>query len=396
MPYKLWNRNFTLLTFSNFFMFSGYYSLISTLPIYISTELHSTKSVVGIVLASYIVASVIVRPFAGFGLDKYGRKKIFILSLLLYALIFNGYLIAWTVAVMIFIRFSHGLTWGLTTTSNSTIAADIIPSEKRGEGIGYFGISTTLGMAMGPVIGSFILHHGGYHAMFIAGFIISLVSMALAASIRYPVTVRAKSMELNFSTLFESTTLLPSFNILLIMISYGGLLSFAALYGRELGIQNPSGFFLIYAIGIIGARFTSGKFFDRHGPRTILIICISLLIAGFPLLALVQNPAGFYGAAVILGFGNGVVYPTFQAMTNNMAPKNRRGAANSTLYTSVDIGMGLGMIFVGSIAQQFSISTAFVVCSGICAAALVFFIFFTRGHYEKNKTRWQTSEQIIL
>ena len=128
MPYKLWNRNFTLLTFSNFFMFSGYYSLISTLPIYISTELHSTKSVVGIVLASYIVASVIVRPFAGFGLDKYGRKKIFILSLLLYALIFNGYLIAWTVAVMIFIRFSHGLTWGLTTTSNSTIAADIIPS----------------------------------------------------------------------------------------------------------------------------------------------------------------------------------------------------------------------------------------------------------------------------
>ncbi|HZX61676.1 MAG TPA: MFS transporter, partial [Bacteroidales bacterium] len=127
MPNTLWNRNFTLLTFSNFFMCSAYYSLISILPIYISTELHSSKSIVGLVLASYIVASVLVRPFVGFGLDKYGRKTILIVSLLLYALVFNGYLIAWTVAVMILVRFIHGLTWGLTTTSNSTVAVDIIP-----------------------------------------------------------------------------------------------------------------------------------------------------------------------------------------------------------------------------------------------------------------------------
>jgi MFS family permease len=146
-----------------------------------------------------------------------------------------------------------------------------------------------------------------------------------------------------------------------------------------------SGFFLIYATGVIGARFAMGKFFDRHGPRMILQVCLSLLIIGFPVLALVQNPLGFYGAAVILGFGNGVVFPTFQAMTNNMVPQNRRGAANSTLFTSVDIGMGLGMILVGSIAQIFSISTAFVVCSGICLVAILFFLFFTAGYYEKNR-----------
>jgi MFS family permease len=390
MHNQLWNRNFTLLTFSNFFMCSAYYSLISTLPVYISTELHSPKSVVGLVLASYIVAAVLIRPFTGFGLDKYGRKKIFLLALLFYALVFNGYIFAWTVFVMILVRFTHGLTWGMTTTSNSTIAIDIIPSNKRGEGMGYFGISTTLGMALGPVIGSFILQHSGYNAMFIAGLLISLVSMAMAASMRFPEMIPSKSMELKFSTLFETTSFLPSLNLLLIMITYGGLISFVALYGRELGIHNPSGFFLIYATGIIGARFTSGKFFDRHGPKMILLVCISLLIIGFPFLALIQNSFGFYGAAVILGFGNGVVFPTFQAMTNNMVPSNRRGAANSTIFTSVDIGMGLGMIIVGSIAQQFSISTAFVVCSAICILALIFFILFTVGYYEKNKTRWQT------
>jgi MFS family permease len=385
MPENLWNRNFTLLTLSNFFMCSAYYSLISTLPVYISTELHSPKSIVGLVLASYIVASVLVRPFTGFGLDKYGRKTIFIVSLLLYALVFNGYLVTWTVAVMILVRFTHGLTWGMTTTTNSTVAIDIIPASKRGQGIGYFGVSTTLGMALGPVIGSFIFQHGGYSSMFIAGGLIAFASMCMAASMRFTDTKPEENLEFRFSKLFETTTLLPSLNLLLIMITYGGLLSFVALYGRELGIHNPAGFFLIYATGVIGARFAMGKFFDIHGPRTILLVCLSLLIVGFPVLALVQNPFGFYGAAVILGFGNGVVFPTFQAMTNNMVPQNRRGAANSTLFTSVDIGMGAGMILVGSIAQVFSISAAFVVCSGICVVAILFFIFFTRKYYEKNK-----------
>jgi MFS family permease len=394
MATTLWNRNFTLLTLSNFLMCSAYYSLISTLPVYISTELHSSKSVVGLVLASYIVAAVIVRPFAGFGLDKYGRKTIFIASLLLYALVFNGYLVAWTLSMMVLVRFIHGLTWGLTTTSNSTVAVDIIPPGKRGQGIGFFGISTTLGMALGPVIGAFVFSHGGYSAMFLAGFVISMASMTMAASMRYSGHVPSASLEFRFSSLFETTTLLPSLNLLLIMITYGGLLSFVALYGRELGIGNPAGFFLIYATGVIGARFAMGKFFDIHGPRMILIVCLSLLIAGFPFLALVKTSFGFYASAVILGFGNGVVFPTFQAMTNNMVRQNRRGAANSTLFTAVDIGMGIGMILVGTLAQRFSISVAFVVCSGICVAALLFFHFFTLKYYGKNKLSYPVEERI--
>jgi MFS family permease len=368
-------------------MCSAYYSLISTLPIYISNELHSSKAVVGLALSSYIVASVLVRPFIGFGLDKYGRKKIFIAALIFYALVFNGYLVAWTIGILVLVRFTHGLTWGMTTTSNSTVAIDIIPPEKRGQGIGYFGISTTLGMALGPVIGSFIFQHTGYSGMFIAGGLIGLISMALAASMRYADHSLAADLEFRFSTLFEKTTLLPSFNLLLIMITYGGILSFIALYGREIGIHNPAGFFLIYATGVIGSRFAMGKFFDRNGPKIILIVCLSLLIAGFPFLGLMKNEFGFYSSAIVLGFGNGVVFPTFQAMTNNMVPQDRRGAANSTLFAFVDIGMGVGMVLVGGIAQRFSISTAFVVCSGICVAALVFFLVLTLKYYEVNKMR---------
>ena len=386
MKSTLWNRNFTLLTFSNFLMCSAYYSLISTLPIYVSGVLHAPHSVVGLVLSAYAIAAILVRPFTGFGLDYFGRKTIFIASLLVYGLIFNVYIFASTVMIILFLRFAHGIAWGLTTTSNSTIAGDIIPAEKRGQGFGLFGVSTTIGMALGPPIGTFILQHSGYNAMFIAGSVISLISMVMAGFIRYPAyEPLPQNRQFRWKNLFEASTVITSINLLIIGLSYGGLLSFIALYGKEIGIQNPSGFFLVFALGIITSRFSAGKAVDRNGPRLVIFICLSLLIIGYPLLALVQNNWGFYLAALIIGFGNGVVWPTFQAMVNNIVPSNRRGAANSTLFIAMDLGMGLGMMIAGIISQRYSISAAFLCCSIYCATGLVLFRLFTLKYYLKKR-----------
>ncbi len=389
----LWNRNFTLLTLSNFLMCSAYYSLISTLPVFISSVLKTSHGTVGLVMASYAVAAILVRPFCGFGLDYFGRKIIFITSLLVYGLIFNLYFLAATVGFMYLVRFAHGLTWGLTTTSNSTLAGDIIPAKKRGVGFGYFGVATTAGMAIGPLIGTFIQQHGGYQLMFLAGFATSIVSMVLAAMIRYPEYRPPENIKFKWGRLLEKKTVIPSVNLLITSLSYGGLLSFIALYGIEIGIENPSGFFLIYAIGIIMARFTSGKAVDRDGPRMIIIICLSLLVVGFPLLALVRNAYGFYFSAFILGIGNGVMWPTFQAMINNIVPPHRRGAANSTAFIAMDLGMGLGMILAGYISQRLSISAAFLFCSAFCAAGLVLFLKLTLNHYLRNRELILKAEQ---
>ncbi|MGE5425129.1 MAG: MFS transporter [Syntrophothermus sp.] len=385
---SIWSRNFILLTLSNFLMCSAYYSLISTLPLFVSGVLKANHSIVGLVLASYAVAAIVVRPFCGFGLDYFGRKTIFILSLLVYGLIFNVYILVASVWFMVMVRFLHGITWGLTSTSNSTIAGDIIPAEKRGEGFGYFGVTTTAGMALGPLIGSAILTMGGYTAMFLAGFGLSLISMIMAAMIRYPV-YQKKPMEFKWAKLFEKKTVIPSLNLLITSLSYGGLLSFIALYGKEIGIKNPSGFFLIYALGIITSRFSAGKAVDRNGPRRIIIFCLTLLIIGFPLLALVKNPFGYYFSAIILGFGNGVVWPTFQAMVNNIVEPDRRGAANSTAFIAMDLGMGLGMMLAGVISQYYSISAAFMLCSVICTGGLIFFLRVTLRHYLKIRNLQQ-------
>ncbi len=383
---KIWNKAFILLTLSNLLMWTTYYSLISSLPVYISQDLHASKGMVGLVLSSYIIASVSIRPFTGFALDNFGRKTIFFSALLLYTIIFCGYAIAFTILFLAILRFSHGFTWGIVTIAGSTLAVDLIPEEKRGEGIGYYALSATMGMAIGPLAGLFILHKWGYMALFLSGAAISLIAYLLANFIKFekPKVIK-EHQPLKLSTLFERRAVIPCLNLMIVQITYGGLISFIALYGHEIGIRNSSGFFLIYAMGIALSRFGSGKIFDKSGPRYIITICISLLVIGFSFLALFQNPIGFYGAAIILGVGNGVIFPTFQTMVNNLADSNRRGAANSTLYTALDIGMGLGMIIVGFISQHTSIRTAFFVSSALCMMGLAYFLLIGLRHYQKYK-----------
>ena len=382
---KIWNRDFILLTLSNFFMCITYYALISALPVYLVNELHAGKSQVGLVLAAYTIASVMIRPFSGFALDKFGRRTILLLALIFYTSLFAGYLIAFSIVALIFLRFAQGLTWGVTTISGSTIAVDIIPTAKRGEGIGYFSLSTTMGMSVGPIVGAFIIHHGGYSELFLSALFISLMSLIFAYSIRLPrkLTTR-KEIDFSVENLFHRKSILPSINLLVIMTTYGGLLSFIALFGREIGIENTSLFFLIFAAGIGISRLTAGKTFDRKGPLGILTFCLLLMIVGFPLLALVRNVAGFYLSGLIIGFGIGVIFPTFQTIVNNLADDRNRGAANSTLYTALDLGMGLGMIVSGLIAQYISIQAVFLLSLLVCIAGLAFFRLKVIGPYNRN------------
>lgn len=366
-------------------MYITYYAIISVLPIYLVSELNASKSQVGIVVAAYTIASVMIRPFSGYTLDRYSRKMVFVIALIVYSLLFTGYLVALSVTALILLRFSQGLTWGFTTIAGSTIAVDLIPSAKRGEGIGYFALSTTLGMSVGPIIGLFVCHQWGYVAIFIAGFVISIASLACANTINLPrQSIIGKHLHLSMDTLFSKESVIPSLNVLIVMSTYGGLLSFIALYGKEVGVHNTSLFFLIFSIGIAVSRLTAGKAFDRNGPRKIITICLSILIVSFPILASVQNAAGYFLSAIFIGFGIGVIFPTFQSMVNNLADSTHRGAANSTLYTALDIGMGFGMAMSGLIAQYISISAIFMISAMVCLVGLIFFRVLVVNRYEEN------------
>lgn len=388
MNNRIWSRDFVLLILSNFLMYIVYYAILSSLPVYLVSDLHATKFQVGMVVGAYTVASVAGRPFSGFALDRFGRRTIFLLGLILFTFLISGYLIAITISALIVLRIVHGLVWAFTAVSGSTIAVDITPAEKRGEGIGYLALSTTLGMSVGPVVGLFIAHTWGYKAMFISGFFLSLVSLAFAASVQLRKRfVVGRKIPFEWNALFEPNSIIPSFNVFITNLAYGGLMSFIALRGREIGIENSSLYFLIFSIGIGSARLLVGKEFDRHGPRRIITFCMSLLVIGFPVLALAKSDLPFYSSAVIIGFGNGVIFPTFQSMINNIADPARRGSANSTLYTAVDLGMGLGMFFSGIVAEHFSITSIFWINSLIALLALIFFHTTVTGFYARKSLK---------
>jgi MFS family permease len=385
MEEKIWNKNFTMLVLSNILMYITYYAILSALPIYLLANLHASGSQIGLVVGIFTIASVLMRPLSGFALDRFGRRTIFLLALIFYSLFFIGYLVALSLMAIAVLRFVHGLSWGFTAVSGSTIAADLVPVSKRGEGLGYFALSTTLGMSTGPIIGLFIIHQWGYIVMFASGCVISITSLgcAYAVNLRRRFVV-GKRIKLKWDSMFDRNSLLLSLNVCITMIAYGALLSFIALYGREIGIHNSSLYFLFFSIGIGTARITAGKVFDTRGPRRLITYCILLLIIGFPMLAIAKNAILFYISALIIGFGNGVIFPTFQTMVNNLADANHRGAANSTIYTAVDIGLGSGMILAGLIAQHISLSAIFWVNSIICIGGLVYFRTVALKFYEKK------------
>lgn len=389
-----WTRNFVFVSIANLLMSIAFYFLIPTLPIYLEAELGVSRGYVGLVLAAYTIAALLIRPFTGMAVDRKGRKVIYLISFLLFSLLFSIYVAATTLIIMLAVRVVHGLAWGVLTTAGSTVVVDIIPPSRRGEGLGVFGLSMTIAMAIGPMFGLWLSASGNYPRLFIGASLLSLAGFILVLLVRYPkFTPPARAEGLWWKRLIEPTALPASLNYLIVMISYGGMLSFISIYAHEIGINNPGLFFLVYAVGITLSRLFAGRLFDRHGPLWIAVIGLSTLSIGFPILALVKSYEGFFISSFILGFGSGIIMPTFQAMVNNLAGPQHRGAANSTLFTALDLGIGLGMIIMGLSSEAIGLANSFIACGVINLGALALFVAYTQRHYFRTLQRKSVGNQ---
>jgi MFS family permease len=338
----------------------------------------------GIILATYTVAALLIRPLTGFMLDKYGRKWIYLGGLLAFSFLFGGYGFITTLSGMILLRVLHGFFWGITTTGGSTIAVDLVPANRRGEGLGYFGLASTIPMAVGPMLGLQLIHDDRYDRLFVASIVLAVMGFVFATRIKYP-KLPVHSTRFSFKNLIDPSSLPTALALFVNMITYGGVVSFISLYVKETGVGNAGLFFFIYALGITIARLVSGKIFDQKGPFRITIIGFIFIIAGFIILALVHLQAGLLISAFFMGLGGGVLFPSFQAMVNNLVQPNRRGVANSTLFTALDLGIGMGMMLTGYLAGSIGLGYAFLICSFINLIALFIFVGYSHKHYLSHK-----------
>ena len=360
---RLWNANYWKVMTANFSMSFAFYLLTPLLPLYLSEDFNASKDVIGLVLSGYTLTALLVRPFSGFVVDSFPRKKVLLVSLFLYFLFFGTYLLASSLLLFALVRTLHGAPFGASTVANSTMAIDVLPSSRRSEGIGFYGISNNIATAIAPSVGIFVYRYvHDFDVLFWMAFVVAFLGFAVDATIKpreRQVMKDRKAVSLDRFFLVKGWMI--ALNMVCFGVCYGVLSNYLAIYGKEtMGITSGTGtYFLLLSAGLILSRL-QGAAALRKGRLTLNAaegVVISTI--GYTLFILVPHEVGYYGSALLIGLGNGHLWPAFQNMMINVAENNERGTANSTLLTSWDLGLGLGVLFGGVIVEYFSYSAAF-------------------------------------
>ncbi|WP_157057706.1 MFS transporter [Calditerricola satsumensis] len=351
---KLWTKDFVLLSLANLFQFFGFQMLVPTIPLYISHH-GGNQTDVGLVTGLFTVFALLIRPFAGAALDRTGRKKVLVAGLLLNLLAIAGYGWAASVHHILALRVLHGIGWGLSTTAFGTMASDLIPPSRRGEGMGYFGFSTTLAMAVGPLLGIWILNRFGPGVLFLLAAASTLTSLALGQVVRIPPLLKSETAMAKpplWAGLFESSALFPSILVMLMTFTYGGIITFLPLFGNEIGIANVGLFFTVNALFLLVARPIAGILHDRKGPFWVLVPGAGFGFAGLLALSHAATSRDLVWAGMLYGIAFGSIQPTLQAWLIQRVPLHKRGAATATFYSAFDLGIGGGAMLLGPFASQ--------------------------------------------
>ena len=385
----LWTRDFAIHTLSYLLVFSGFYFLLPTLPFYVVNDLGQDESRVGYIIGIYALSALLIRPIAGYALDAYDRKKVYLWSLLVYVLISGLYIWVDTYVSLLILRILHGLSWGVITNGGITIASDLVPVKRRGEGISYFSLSITLSMAIGPLLGLSILEKSNFQMLFISTLIFAILALALALLVSYTKPPRT-TRKIGWDSVFEKKVLHITLVMLITAVTYGGLMSFITLYAEEVAISNIPLVFLIYAAGVACLRPFSGQFMDKRGPGILILGSFLITIFGYILLSQTKTEYLFLLSCFITGVGNGLIMPTVLTMTANLVEADRRGVANSTIYSATDMGIGLGSIILGYVAKIVGIGTMFLLAGLLLILPLTYFFSVAFKHYNFNRLNQST------
>lgn len=370
-------------------MSNAFYFLLPTLPVYAVNALGASNNQVGYIMGVYAIAALIIRPFCGYVLDAYGRKSVYLWALGFFAVLLGLYHFTYTFVLLLLVRIFHGFTWGVITTGGSTIAADIIPDNKRAQGIGYFGLAMTFSMALAPYFGGVIMGNDNFDNLFSISLVFGLAAFILALFIKVP-KIKTGNTKLDVKKMFDKRVTRIAVVMFTSAFPYAGIIAFIMIFAEEAQIPSirvgffnldPEAFFIFFAAGVAVVRLLVGKIMDRKGPSGIVSLGIILTIAGLVLLRYTDTFWLFMICGVLVGMGNGLVMPTVQTMALNIVPLESRGAANATFFSAIDLGIGVGAITLGYLAEILGYRMMFFACGLILLLPLVYYFVFVRKHY---------------
>lgn len=386
---RLWNRNYCKVMTANFSLFFAFYLLTPLLPIYLHETFGATKDVIGLVLSGYTITALLFRPFSGYFVDSFPRKTVLLIAYTAFAIFFAGYLAASTLLLFTIVRTLHGGPFGALTVANSTVAIDVLPSSRRNEGIGYYGLSNNLAMAISP---SFAIYLYSQTHNFELLFWLALAIATFGLVVDATVTLEQRQVlnnkkAISLDRFFLKRGWLLGINMVFFGFCFGVLSNYLAIYGKQvMGITGGTGtWFLLCAMGLMLSRLQGGKALRQgrlsHNAAEGMLISL----VGYTLFVSCPNMIGYYGSALLIGLGNGHMWPAFQNMMISMAHHNERGTANSTILIAWDIGMGLGVLLGGIIAETLGYTTAFWTVAAVNAIGVALYFVRTQGFFLANR-----------
>ncbi len=386
---KLWNSNYIKVMTTNTLLYFAFYLIMPLLPLYLSETFGTTKDVIGIVLSGYTVAALIIRPFSGYVVDSFSRKKVLMVCLSAFAVFFLGYIAASTILMFAICRTLHGGPFGAVTVANSTCAIDVLPASRRNEGIGLYGLSNNFAMAIAPSVGIY-LHHlwNSYMALFWLSLIVAITSVLIASTIHLPEKTIVKNKEkISLDRFFLTRAWLLAINIAMFGFCWGVLSNYLAIYSKEeLGITGGTGsYFALLSIGLFLSRLQGRKALRQGKLTQNAMEGMLISLVGFTLFVAVKHPVAYYLSACLIGLGNGHLYPAFLNMFVNVAHHDQRGTANSSILTGWDLGFGIGCLLGGIVAEHLSYNGAFWMVALENATAVVLFIVAGRKFFESRR-----------
>lgn len=386
---KLWNANYIKVMTTNFLLYFAFYLLTPLLPLYLSETFGATKDTIGIVLSGYTVAALIVRPFCGYVVDSFSRKKVLMLCLSGFAVFFAGYIAAGTILMFAICRTLHGGPFGAVTVANSTCAIDVLPSSRRNEGIGLYGLSNNFAMAIAPSIGIY-LHNmvNSYMILFWIAFVVAISAVLIAWTIRLPEKDIIRNKEkLSLDRFFLTRAWLLAINIAMFGFCWGVLSNYLAIYSKEvLSITGGTGtYFALLSMGLFSSRLQGRKALSQGKLTQNAAEGMLISLVGFTLFVAIPHPVAYYLSAILIGLGNGHLYPAFLNMFVHVARHDQRGTANSSILTGWDLGFGIGCLLGGIVAEHFGYTATFWMVAAENAVSVILFFLASRQFFERRK-----------
>lgn len=386
----LWSREFILLLSGNLFIYQGILMFIPTFPVYIK-QLGGNELQASLPFAVISLSALLLRPLSGSAADLWGRRPLLLLGLGILLLFNCSLFYISTIALILCVRFLQGIGWGMTSTVLATIMSDLVPPKRRGEGTGYFALSIIVATSLATIGGIEIMKRGDFSVVLTISTALLTLGLFLAGGLgakqKQATQVKPKIV---WNDLFERKALLPALLCFLHSIPLSGIMSFIMLYGKEIGVENTALYFVGHVAMILLSRPFAGKLYDRKGHVYVIVPGVIFMAAGLLLLSCAETEMSLLLASLFYGLGYGAAHPALQAWAVERSPVLRKGAANGTFLSAIDLGYAFGAVALGAIATHGGYALMY-------RSSIIFLLFFAvvyfRALREKKATK-SYSEQV--